>query len=57
MDGEPDMPAGLTGKVTLVDDIGQIHVQWENGRTLALSPELDDFQVVRVPQKDRGMSR
>lgn len=57
MDGEPDMPAGLTGEVTLVDDIGQIHVQWENGRTLALSPELDDFQVIRVPQKDRGMSR
>ena len=55
MEGERDMPAGLMGKVAFVD--GQIHVQWENGRTLALSPELDDFQVVRVPQKDWGMSR
>lgn len=38
------------GKVIDVDDIGQIHVEWENGSTLALNVEEDDFTV--VPQKE-----
>lgn len=36
MEGEHQMPSGMEGKVTGVDDIGQIHVEWENGSTLAL---------------------
>ena len=42
--------SGMEGKVTGVDDIGQIHVEWENGSTLALNVEEDDFTV--VPQKE-----
>lgn len=57
MEGEQDMPAGLMGKVSFVDDIGQVHVQWENGRSLALNAETDSFQVVSVPRQDKGMSR
>lgn len=51
MDGEPDMPAGLRGEVAFVDDIGQIFVNWENGRSLALNTEVDSFQVVSKPMK------
>ena len=29
------MPAGLTGKVLFVDDIGSVHVAWSNGSSLA----------------------
>ena len=29
MEGEHQMPSGMEGKVTGVDDIGQIHVEWE----------------------------
>ena len=47
--GTPD-PSGMEGKVIDVDDIGQIHVEWENGSTLALNVEEDDFTV--VPQKE-----
>ena len=47
MEGERNMPCGLTGKVELVDDIGQIHVFWENGRHLALNVELDSFSVIK----------
>lgn len=36
MEGEHQMPSGMEGKVIGVDDIGQIHVEWENGSTLAL---------------------
>ena len=49
MEGEHHMPSGMEGKVTGVDDIGQIHVEWENGSTLALNVEEDAFSV--VPQK------
>lgn len=39
MEGEPQMPMNLIGEVTFVDDVGQIHVNWENGSTLALNEE------------------
>lgn len=46
MKGESDMTCGLTGIVKFVDDIGQIHVAWENGSTLALNADEDDFEIV-----------
>ena len=47
MKGEPQMPYGLKGTVTSIDDIGQIHVRWENGSTLALTEE-DSFKKVEM---------
>lgn len=46
MAGETQMPSGMKGKVLFVDDIGQIHTQWENGSTLALNVEEDTFIVI-----------
>lgn len=34
MSGESQMPYGLKGTVDFVDDIGQIHMNWENGSSL-----------------------
>lgn len=42
--GEPQMPSGLTGTVCMVDDAGQIHVNWDNGSSLALEPNADKFE-------------
>ena len=42
---EPQMERGLLGTVQFVDDIGQIHMVWDNGSTLALSMD-DDFEVI-----------
>lgn len=39
-----EMPAGLTGIVDSVDDLGQIHCHWENGSSLALIPGVDHMQ-------------
>ena len=50
MNNEPDMPEGLVGHVTFVDDIGQIHMAWENGRSLPLVASEDSFQVVSRPK-------
>lgn len=44
MQGEPQMKKGLKGTVDHVDDIGQIHVVWENGSSLALIVGLDKFE-------------
>lgn len=46
MRGEPQMQDGLKGEVKFVDDIGQIHVRWENGSRLALHLEEDSFEVI-----------
>ena len=37
------VPAGTKGTVVAVDDIGQIHVNWDTGSTLALIPGVDQF--------------
>ena len=37
---------GTEGEVDFVDDIGQLHMKWGNGRTLALVPGEDSFSVL-----------
>lgn len=37
---------GTKGTVTLVDDIGTIHMKWDNGRTLGLIPGADSFRKI-----------
>lgn len=44
MEGE-NLPSGLEGTIAFVDDIGQIHVNWDNGSTLALDAEIDSFSL------------
>ena len=44
MEGESQMKNGLTGTVEFVDDIGQIHVSWSNGSSLALNVDVDEFK-------------
>lgn len=38
------VPPGTKGTVDFVDDAGQIHMKWDNGRTLAIVPSEDDFR-------------
>lgn len=36
----------------IVDDIGTIHVNWENGRRLGVCPDVDSIRKVQeVPEK------
>ena len=46
MEGESQMERGLEGTISCVDDIGQIHVNWDNGSTLALNVEVDAFTLI-----------
>lgn len=43
MEGEDYMEYGDEGTVTSVDDMGQIHVNWDKKGSLALILNTDDF--------------
>lgn len=47
MDDPQAPPVGTRGKIFHIDDIGQIHVKWENGSGLALIYGKDEFKVVK----------
>lgn len=46
MYGEPQMYCGLEGTICIVDDMGQIHVKWDNGSFLAINVEVDRFEIL-----------
>lgn len=40
------IPDGATGIVQFIDDIGTIHIRWENGRLFGIVPGVDKFSKV-----------
>lgn len=43
-----DLPIGSIGFVKKVDDMGQVHVLWQNGSSLALNVNVDKFQKIEI---------
>lgn len=44
---EPNpIETGTRGTVVYVDDIGTIHVNWDNGRSLGLVPGQDRYRII-----------
>ena len=43
-----DLPIGSIGFVKKVDDIGQVHVLWQNGSSLALNLNVDRFRKLEM---------
>ena len=37
---------GTLGQVVRIDDIGNIIVNWENGSSLSLIPEIDKYRIL-----------
>lgn len=44
---------GMRGTVRLVDDMGTIHMNWDNGRTLGIVPGEDDFRKLTQEEIDQ----
>lgn len=44
-DPNPITP-GTEGIIKFVDDLGVIHVKWDNGRTLGLIPGIDHYELI-----------
>lgn len=38
------VPDGVRGSVRFIDDAGQLHMDWDNGRSLAVIPNVDSFR-------------
>ena len=45
-DERDPVPPGTRGTVAYVDDLGDIGMHWDNGRTLGLIPSRDSFRVL-----------
>jgi hypothetical protein len=46
MNDDHPVPEGTEGTVDLVDDMGTIHVNWDNGSRLGLVPEEDKYELI-----------
>lgn len=46
MNDDHPIESGELGTIDLVDDMGTIHVKWDNGRTLGIVPEEDKYELV-----------
>lgn len=42
--------AGTRGTVKMVDDMGTIHTDWDNGRSLGLVPGEDSFRKLSMEE-------
>lgn len=40
------VPSGTLGTVVHVDDLGTLHMKWDNGRSLGLVLGEDSFEIV-----------
>ena len=46
IDDNVTVPPGTCGTVRRVDDLGTVHVQWDNGSGIGLIPDLDEWERV-----------
>jgi len=40
------VPSGTEGTIKFVDDMGTIHVSWDNGSSLGIVPEVDKYEIL-----------
>ena len=46
MNDDHPVEPNTEGTVTSIDDIGTLHVMWDNGRTFGLVPKEDEFVFI-----------
>lgn len=51
MDDDFAVPSGTYGTIDFIDDDGQIHMDWEDGRTIPLIYGVDKFEIINIEEK------
>jgi|LauGreDrversion4_2_1035121.scaffolds.fasta_scaffold06039_5 hypothetical protein len=51
MDDPQAPPPHTRGVIQSIDGIGQIHVKWDNGSSLAVQPYDDVYRILDEPKK------
>jgi hypothetical protein len=47
MNDDPNpIPTGTMGTIQHIDGIGQLQVIWDNGRRLAVIPNIDEYEIL-----------
>ena len=46
MKDEHPVPSGTLGTIKGVDDIGTIHIDWDNGSSLGIVPSEDRYELL-----------
>lgn len=41
---------GMQGEIVSIDDVGTLHMKWQNGRSLGVVPSQDCFKVISKPE-------
>lgn len=41
------VPSGTIGTVVGIDDLGTIHMSWDNHSTLGIVEDVDEFEIVK----------
>lgn len=44
---------GVQGEVVSVDDVGTLHMKWQNGRSLGVVVGEDRFRVISKPEEQQ----
>jgi len=52
MDDERPVDEGLEGTIEKIDDLGTLHVKWDNGRRLGVIPNEDKYELL-PPEEDQ----
>lgn len=46
MEDSQAVPEGTKGTIKYIDDIGQLHMSWDNGRSLAVNLDVDEIRKI-----------
>ena len=52
MDDFQAVEDGIIGTLVHIDDQAFFHMKWDNGRTLALDPEKDDYKIISTEENE-----
>lgn len=46
MEDSQAVPSETCGTIKYIDDIGQLHMEWDNGRTIAVNLDVDIIEKI-----------